>query len=157
MKRKTNSTAAWIFTLIAVAGILCGLSETFRKYFEEPHLSEAQQAALQIRLLPEPRDLPDLSGVKGVKDDKWYGLLLQPKICDALCQGEVSAFEQSGQAVLRPDSALYNDTANIVAKAGYPDSQGLLLLVNKHEQIAGSIAPPYTEESISKAFKALNK
>lgn len=157
MKRKSNSTAAWIFTLIAVAGILCGLSETFSNYFEEPHLSEQEQAALQISLLPEPRDLPNLLSIAGVKKDKWYGLLLQPAICDAICQGEVSAFEESGQAILRPSNRFYKETTAIVTKVGYNDNHGLLLLINKHQQLAGSISPPYTKESINKAFTALNK
>ncbi|MGO3346454.1 MAG: hypothetical protein ACTIM4_14530 [Marinomonas sp.] len=157
MKRRKNSTAAWIFTLIAVAGILCGLSESFRNYFEEPHLSSQEQNALHISLLPTPIDLPNLADTTGVKKDQWYGLLLQPVICDAICQGEINAFEESGQAVLRPNDPLYSATSDIISNAGYNKEQGLLLLVNKHEQLAGSIAPPYTKDSIITAFTALNK
>ncbi|GAA0826878.1 hypothetical protein GCM10009112_04860 [Marinomonas arenicola] len=157
MKRKNNSTAAWIFTLIAVAGILCGLSESFRNYFEEPHLSKVEQAELNISLLPEPRDLPDLSAALNAKKGQWYGLLVQPLICDAICQGEVSTFEASGQSVLRPADSAYQKTTVLLSKVGYSDSQGLLLLVNKHNQLAGNIAPPYTVESIHKAFTALNR
>lgn len=157
MKRKNNSTAAWIFTLIAVAGILCGLSESFRNYFEEPHLSEAEQAELNISLLPEPRDLPDLSALTNAKKHQWYGLLVQPALCDAICQGEVASFEASGQSILRPADPAYQKTTALLNAVGYKASQGLLLLVNEHNQLAGSISPPYTVDNINQAFAALNR
>ncbi|REG83735.1 hypothetical protein [Marinomonas pollencensis] len=157
MKRKNNSTAAWIFTLIAVAGILCGLSESFRNYFEEPHLSADQLAELHIQLLPEARDLPDLSTLSKVKKHQWYGLLVQPKLCDAICQGEMSTFESNGQAVLRPGDTSYAQTLSLLNKVGDKASPGLLLLVNRHNQLAGSITPPYSVNKINQTFTALNQ
>lgn len=157
MKRKNNSTAAWIFTLIAVAGILCGLSESFRNYFEEPHLSAAEQAELNIQLLPEARDLPDLAALSNAKKHQWYGLLVQPALCDAICQGEVSTFEASGQAILRPGDISYSKTNSLLSELGEKASPGLLLLVNKHNQLAGSIKPPYSVDNINRTFAALNR
>lgn len=154
MKR---SNLIWIGSLCLAIFIIWGVSTHYQFYSEEPHLSEPQQAALNVTLLSVPQTLPSLAGEKGADIGNWFGLLLQPAICDAICQGEAMAFEQSGQVVIRPASALYKEISSIVAKEGYQENQGLLLLVNPKGQFAGSISPPYNKQKIEDAFKALNK
>jgi len=154
MKR---SNLIWLGSLCLGIFIIWGISAHYRFYSEEPHLSKPQQAATDITLLSDPHALPSLKGKSGADIGNWFGLLLQPTICDAICQGESMAFEQSGQVVIRPSSPLYKQIALITEKEGYHESQGLLLLVNPKGQFAGSIAPPYSQQKIEEAFKALNK
>ncbi|SBS39899.1 hypothetical protein MSP8887_04066 [Marinomonas spartinae] len=154
MKR---SNLIWLGSLFLGIFIIWGISAHYQFYSEEPHLSKPQQAALNITLLSQPQALPSLEGKAGANTGSWFGLLLQPTICDAICQGESIAFEQSGQVVIRPSSPLYKQIAMIMEKEGYHESQGLLLLVNPKGQFAGSIAPPYGNQKIEEAFKALNE
>lgn len=156
MKTQSRSII-WIPVLILAALGVWHISQAYLNYFEEPHLSQSNQEALNVKLLSEPTLLPDLSSLAGSQKNKWFGLLLQPDICDAICQGEVTAFKESGQAILQPSSPLYASVSNIINNQGYREYQGLLLLVNPDGELAGSIMPPYSESKIEEAFAALNK
>lgn len=133
--------AAWIAT------------QSYQKNFADPALDHETQQRLGVQLLEFPRQLPPVPN----HGDVWQAIFVQPKFCDALCQGSITEQTQLGIQVVQPSDTAYEDLYEVTSAENYANHQNKVLLVNPEGKFSGSIQPPYTAERLNAALSALNE
>lgn len=132
--------AAWIAT------------QSYEKNFADPALDPETQQRLGVQLLEFPRQLPAVPN----HADVWQAIFVQPKFCDALCQGAITEQTALGIQVVTPSDAAYEDLYDVTSAENYATHQNKVLLVNPEGKFSGSIRPPYTAQRLNAALSALN-
>ena len=136
-----------------VAGAFWVATQSYQKNFAGPALDEAKQTELGIQLIEFPRQIPP---IERLEQGQWQSVYVQPEFCDAVCQGSSVQMTKLGVHVLPANQATSAELSQILSTEKYVGHQNRVLLLNKEGKFAGSIQPPYTQESFDVIFKALN-
>lgn len=132
--------AAWIAT------------QSYEKNFADPALDPETQQRLGVQLLEFPRQLAPVPN----HADVWQAIFIQPKFCDALCQGAITEQTKLGIQVIQPGDDAYDDLHDVTSAEHYASHQNKVLLVNPEGKFSGSIQPPYTAKRLNATLEALN-
>lgn len=136
-----------------VAGAFWVATQSYQKNFSDPALSPEAQQNLGIQLLEFPRNVPPLERLTA---GKWQAINLQPKVCDAVCQGQMAQQASFGVHIVPPSQAAYQDLVQVTSADNYAIHQGKVLLINPEGKFAGSIKPPYDKSHLGNILNALN-